>query len=516
MARRSAGFVSKKAHRKSRGGCLTCKRKKVKCDEAQPACGYCCLRSWDCQYIQDSALASKSPPSDSTSSHTTPLSDTSNVEEVDFNNTSIQIPTWLVPAACASTGQLTLLDHELLHHYRTSTWKAFAARKDAVVQKLHRDFVPQSSLSNPYLLYALLSIAASHSNALSPSKQIEKQALVYRHKTFQEYSKALQNITAENYESVLVTGTFLLALIPPPAENATDEEHLDWMFSLLKMSEGLRVLASLRWAQGIEKLTIYPLICRELRALPPPPTIHGKDDASLCTPVGPLGTTPNHPNPAPTYPHQYPLSSPLFLPQPLMALLKTLVNPASTGRIDLDRQTLTPVFHALSPIFLSLYYYHLNQDFYVRIFAFTSFLMPDFLQLVKQREPRALTLVAWWFALANLVPNGWWVGQCVRGVVGAIGGVIRAQEVDGGSDGCSSRGNEIVIEAFERAERIVETFQTYSGEDAAMSIYEEWVGVSWDEGPKKAEEWEFGQLLDLGALDPVGFEMAGVGISAQS
>jgi hypothetical protein len=30
MARRSAGFVSKKPHRKSRGGCLTCKRKKVK------------------------------------------------------------------------------------------------------------------------------------------------------------------------------------------------------------------------------------------------------------------------------------------------------------------------------------------------------------------------------------------------------------------------------------------------------------------------------------------------------
>jgi len=30
MVRRSAGFVSKKPHRKSRGGCQTCKRKKVK------------------------------------------------------------------------------------------------------------------------------------------------------------------------------------------------------------------------------------------------------------------------------------------------------------------------------------------------------------------------------------------------------------------------------------------------------------------------------------------------------
>jgi hypothetical protein len=30
MVRRSAGFVSKKPHRKSRGGCLVCKRKRVK------------------------------------------------------------------------------------------------------------------------------------------------------------------------------------------------------------------------------------------------------------------------------------------------------------------------------------------------------------------------------------------------------------------------------------------------------------------------------------------------------
>jgi hypothetical protein len=30
MVRKSAGFVSKKPHKKSRGGCLTCKRKKVK------------------------------------------------------------------------------------------------------------------------------------------------------------------------------------------------------------------------------------------------------------------------------------------------------------------------------------------------------------------------------------------------------------------------------------------------------------------------------------------------------
>ncbi|CAO2655150.1 Nn.00g102140.m01.CDS01 [Neocucurbitaria sp. VM-36] len=486
MARRSAGFVSKKAHRKSRGGCLTCKKKKVKCDENQPTCSYCSTRSLNCEYPLSPSSASTSPSSSSPLSHDNSPSDTPLPnEEVDFNNTSMQISTWLIPPAFASSGQLTFQDHELLHHYRRSTWKTFAVREDTIVHTLHRDFIPQSSLSHSYLIYALLSIAASHSNSLCPSKQVEKQALVYRQKTFQEYSKALQNITTENYETILVTGTFLLALIPLPTPGDTDDEHLEWLYSLLKMSEGLRVLASLRWAQGIEKLSVYPLICRELRTLPPPPILHTVEDSKLCTPVGPLGTTPDHPNPAPTYQRQYPLSNPIFLPPRLMALFETLVNPPTTGPLDLHRNALVPVFHALSPIFLSLYYYHLNQDFYVRIFVFTSFLMPEFLALVKAREPRALTLIAWWFALAGLVPKGWWVGSCVGRVIEGIGRVVRMS------------GDVQTIEACEGAEKIVEMFERVGSEKAARSIFEGWEGIDWDDGPRRAEEWEFGQLLDL-------------------
>lgn len=378
------------------------------------------------------------------------------------------------------------------------------------MQTLHREFVPKLALSHPYLLYALLSIAASHSNALQPSKHIEKQALVYRQKTFQEYGKALQNITADNYETVLVTGTFLLALIPPAGEGAVDDEHMEWMYSLLKMSEGLRTLASLRWAQGIEKLSVYPLICRELRTLPPPPTIHGRDDEELRTPVGPLGTTPHHPNPAPTYPHQHPLSNPIFLPPPLMALFQTIVNRSSAGLLDIEGRTLIPVFHALSPIFLSLYYYHLNQDFYVRIVVLPTFLMPEFMQLIKRRERRALALIAWWFVLADLIPKGWWVGRCVGNVIGAIGRAFRGRKADNGWVDYEG----IVEEVLRGAERILDVFERQGREVAAKSVFEEWEGVRWEEGPRKAEEWELGQLIHLG--DIVGAAMADYDILIQS
>lgn len=401
-----------------------------------------------------------------------------------------------MPVAYASTGPLTYLDHELLHHYTTNTWESFAVRDDAIIRDLYQECVPRLGVAHSYLLYALLSIAASHSNGLRPSKKIADRALVYRQKTFELYTKALQNITAENYEAVLATGTFLLALVPPPVARGpeSDDEHLDWMLSLLKLSEGLRLLASLRWNQGIEKLSIYPLICREMRTLPPPPLITGTEPDA---PVGPLGTTPDRPNPAPTYCPQQPQATRLFLPPALMALLESLSTPQDQGPLELHRGTLYPVFHALSPIFLSLYYYHLNPDFYVRVFSMTSFVMPDFVQLVKDREPRALTLMSWWFAMADLVTTRWWVGTKVVGVVDAIGRVIRA-----GSEGDPYAVNESIVgKALCGAEKIVAIFESYGRDAAAKSIFEGWEGVLWEEGPQRAKEWDLVLSVEISELD---------------
>ncbi|KAF2825901.1 hypothetical protein CC86DRAFT_294548 [Ophiobolus disseminans] len=493
MVRRSSGFVSKKPHRKSRGGCLTCKRKKVKCDETQPACGYCALRRLECEYPQDtlprSSTASTSASPSHEELHLVPYD--SSVDG-DFNDITCQIPSWVAPAIFVATGKLSFEEVELLHHYKTQTWQAFAVRGDDTTHPIHQDRVPQLAVTQPYLLSALLSLAASHRNWLQPSKYSEDKALMYRQKTFQHYTKDLQNITSDNYETILLTGTFLLALIPHPGNSASDEDYLEWMYTLLKMSEGLRILASLRWSQGIEKLSIFPLICRELRNLPPPPII-----ASLQTRAGPLGTTPDHPNPPSTYgmPGAMPGANAVFLPPPLMALLEDIMNPLDTGPIDIHGNTLYPVFHALSPIFLSLYYYHLNPDFNVRVFVLSSFLLPDFLALVKAREPRALVLMAWWFALVCLVPKGWWIRPRV-GVVGALGRAIR------------QLGDTGVWEALEGAERVVDVLLSADIEKAAESVFEGWEGVYWDDGPGRAQEWELGLLVDLSdELDFAGLDL---------
>lgn len=459
----------------------------TQCDEGQPSCGYCSLRKLNCEYTLDSGSSS--------SATTPPFSDARSLskdgrivldEDTDFNTPSTPIFNSLIPTLQAASGPMSNLDLELLHHYKTFTWQTLTVRNDDIIVTLHRQSVPQLSLSHSHLLYALLSIAASHSNALVPSKKSEQMALVYRQRTFTEYSRALQNITAENYESVLATGMLLLSLIPPPEEDSADNiAYLVWMDSFLKMSEGLRILASLRWAAGIEKLSVYPLVCRELRALPPPPIFHRTDNRHLHTRVAAVGTTPDCPNPPSTYPLQHSEASPVFLPPPLMDLLTSISNAESyLGPVDMHGNTLYPVLHAFSPIFLSLYYYHLNPDFFVRVFVFCSFLMPEFLRLVKDREPRALVLVAWWFALAGLAPRGWWVGRAVEKVVEAVGAIIMS-----GND-------EVTRRAFEGVDKLIQILQREGSEAAARSVFQGWANVYWDDGPQRAKAWEESLLAD--------------------
>lgn len=48
--RSSSQLGPRKGHKKSRGGCFSCKRRKIKCQETLPACLNCLRRSLGCKY----------------------------------------------------------------------------------------------------------------------------------------------------------------------------------------------------------------------------------------------------------------------------------------------------------------------------------------------------------------------------------------------------------------------------------------------------------------------------------
>ncbi|TLS23343.1 uncharacterized protein PpBr36_06746 [Pyricularia pennisetigena] len=51
-----------KGHTKSKTGCLTCKQRRKKCDEARPKCGGCVAAGWDCEFPPANAVAKRSRP----------------------------------------------------------------------------------------------------------------------------------------------------------------------------------------------------------------------------------------------------------------------------------------------------------------------------------------------------------------------------------------------------------------------------------------------------------------------
>ncbi|KAF2264805.1 hypothetical protein CC78DRAFT_568046 [Lojkania enalia] len=496
MTRHSCGFVSKKPHKKSRGGCLTCKRKKVKCDESLPKCAYCSLRELECIYPQEH----RRPTAISPCSPEAKLSDLKNEFEVDgdFSDLSLEISASLAPAVLTSIGQLTNIDLKYLHHYKTFTWRYITVRDEDIIHHLNREVVPQMGLSSPYLLYAILSIAAAHSNFLFPSSQARYISAVYRQKAFSVYNKSLQNITTDNYETLLLTSVLIQAMVPPPDLPYTDNGILTWVSQFLSMTQGLRILAGLTWSSGIEKLSVYPIFCREVRTLPPPP-FTSPPELLFTKHPGLPGQDPEYPNPPATYRNTlsaYPSASDItnfpftpqkfipaghqgpswqiptsaFLPPPLLALLRNIVGPPTTAGapIDLHRATLLPALHALSPILLSLYHFHLSPDVYVRIIVFPSFLTPEYLYLVKIEEPRAMAIMAWFWAFLKLVPNMWYFEGLVKPVLQTISNIVMRSN------------NKILMDTVEGANRIVRLAEIWGAEVAARSVFEGWEGVDWE------------------------------------
>ncbi|KAF2111525.1 hypothetical protein BDV96DRAFT_552010 [Lophiotrema nucula] len=482
MTRRSAGFVSKRPHRKSKGGCLTCKRKKVKCDEGLPQCAYCALRKLECVYPQEARGSSSTSRSPDSSASNSSFSNEGFYGDEDFD-VLFESPTALVPAAVTSAGQLDNFDLEVLNHYRTSTWRYVTVREEDLVHSINRDMLPQIGVAKPWLLYSILSISAAHWNTLQPSPRLEAMATTYRTKMFAAYNKALQSIANEDYESLLVTSLLAQVMVPPPDLPCSDETVLTWVSQYFIMTQGIRILAGLKWSQGIEDLAVFPLFKREIRTLPPPPTIQPPDPRYVPQ-VGPLGATPGWPNPPATYnkpraPWQLP--APAFLPPPLLALLRSLVDPpppSPSAPIDMHRSTLLPVIHALSPIFLSLYYFHLTPDVYVRMIVFPTFLTPEFLALVRSREPRALVIIAWWFAFLRLIPNLWWLqGIIPRSLQAVSNNVMRSN-------------NRTLMDAVDGAFRVVRLAEVRGKEVAAKSVFEGWEGVDWDRGGVEGRQFE--------------------------
>ncbi|KAI0142675.1 hypothetical protein GGR57DRAFT_393812 [Xylariaceae sp. FL1272] len=144
---------SRRPHIKSRSGCRTCKKRKVKCGEERPSCRNCSKRGVLCDLLERSSaaddLAHRRPvvltPALTPSSDYTARS-LSTAHSRDDGGIGVR--------------SFTMLDLELLHHYCSSTCLTLST--DPVTRNYLHVSVPQLGFSHPYVLYSMLALAGTH------------------------------------------------------------------------------------------------------------------------------------------------------------------------------------------------------------------------------------------------------------------------------------------------------------------------------------------------------------------
>ncbi|KAH9208749.1 hypothetical protein DL95DRAFT_479567 [Leptodontidium sp. 2 PMI_412] len=206
--------ATRRYHLKSRTGCLTCKQKKIKCDELQPSCHYCTRRSIECSY----PLPKSSSPSSnrgprmpgeevvyssepSTSSVTSPI--------IPTPSTSTISPA-LSPCHHPAVGaQWSLCDLELLHFYTASTSLTFS--NVTARQYVWQCVVPQIAFSHDFLLHGLFALAALHLSRVSPERRANLSASASKHHALAlpMFRLAGENINSVNRHACAAFGLLL-------------------------------------------------------------------------------------------------------------------------------------------------------------------------------------------------------------------------------------------------------------------------------------------------------------------
>ncbi|KAI5919617.1 hypothetical protein F4810DRAFT_686272 [Camillea tinctor] len=188
----------RRSHKKSRRGCINCKKWHTKCDELGPPCTNCSLRNAKCEYAwstREKSLALAQQRRGGSSS----------VASSDDGRSMRKSATPEIPAS------LRVLELELMHQWATSTFQSFAS----IPEDYHylQNVLPREALGCDYLLNGIFTASALHMS----TRVQGKEAKMYYNKAMELYDKASISFRTELSSS----------------SARRDRHHLLYMFSAM-------------------------------------------------------------------------------------------------------------------------------------------------------------------------------------------------------------------------------------------------------------------------------------------
>ncbi|KAH8782679.1 hypothetical protein F5883DRAFT_536747 [Diaporthe sp. PMI_573] len=205
---------TRRPHKKSRNGCIDCRKRRIKCSEERPSCRSCVRREISCQYTKEIHQVS----SDKTLQvpdvpNVSPLSRRSPVAHSfpDCSRTLGQTTPASTPGTNFGTPQsfvaappnFSIRDLELLHHWIVST--SVDIYKTPGVDALWQTILPQIGFQHPFVAHAILSLAALHMSYINGSQDRSyiMEASQHHEIGVAGFHECVNNLTQEKSEALL-------------------------------------------------------------------------------------------------------------------------------------------------------------------------------------------------------------------------------------------------------------------------------------------------------------------------
>ena len=222
-------MATRRPHRKSRLGCLTCKQRRVKCDEAGPPCGPCRARCIPCEYA-DTKHPRKSPAESTGTSD-----DSSKPDKIDAAN---------------SIEARRLLELELLHQWSTVTYQNYCS---SVVDEYWnwQVLVPRLAMQHQCLLHAMLAMSALEIAAFSTDDMCVCDhyvdiALKYHNLASSGLRSELSHVHSGNRQATFAASSILMVLglaLPHFASRRGEAgSYLDHFVTFLALLKGFQLI----------------------------------------------------------------------------------------------------------------------------------------------------------------------------------------------------------------------------------------------------------------------------------
>ncbi|KAF2499638.1 hypothetical protein BU16DRAFT_503884 [Lophium mytilinum] len=377
-ASQAATSSSRRSHTKSRNGCKSCKRKRIKCDESRPVCGQCAYRKISCEYLQTET------PNERFETHSL-RSELSSSRE--FARTKILefMKENDVPCDQLANPKYQRIDAaELLDHWFDTDYPWIGTTE---VQNTMQKHGFNIGLGAPYVLHGILAFAACHLNYLRPGHlKYEIASTIHYNSSLALYSNQISlHVGADNADQLFGTW-FLLGpmtfwnlsrpadqlLLESHTKNAIGHGHFTWLRAL----QGTRILQDDPAIQTHLKDSIWAPTFLEARAW----------EADIDMSNGSQ------------------IKSDTYL---ILTALKELCD----FRVD-SYSTDNPYQHPIRRL-SRLFATKPHRDMVGWYMVWVGKLSPEYLDLLEESDSKALLILAYWCALILRI-DIWWITRSAK------------------------------------------------------------------------------------------------------